>query len=316
MSTTSLFVEILIIGIEALVWLGLFLSLVWNPGPYLDIFKHYKDYAALFTTLLLALAYVIGIIIDRLADSFYKILRYHSDAPLPAPVGKMRLLIMHGSEGMAKFLDYQRSRLRIARATVFNLLLTLIVIVIWLIHYNVSDAFVFALVIGVGLAAFVLSISAARWIEKAQLERLVEAYSIITESKENNNMSQRVVAAVCYQRRNNGIEFLLVRTKGGKYWTFPKGHIKKQIDELPWHAGPTSGYALDFRSEPAGQRGQTARTAGLHEEGSAGHLLAEVLRHGAATVEAAETIEQLRAELELARAQAAERCDRRAASDL
>jgi 8-oxo-dGTP pyrophosphatase MutT (NUDIX family) len=30
------------------------------------------------------------------------------------------------------------------------------------------------------------------------------------------------VAAVCYRRRGHGIEFLLVRTRGGR-WTFPKG---------------------------------------------------------------------------------------------
>src|SRR5262249_20579207 len=30
------------------------------------------------------------------------------------------------------------------------------------------------------------------------------------------------VAAVCYRVRNNGIEFLLVQTRGGR-WTFPKG---------------------------------------------------------------------------------------------
>src|ERR1700735_3032687 len=30
------------------------------------------------------------------------------------------------------------------------------------------------------------------------------------------------VAAVCYRVRSNGIEFLLVQTRGGR-WTFPKG---------------------------------------------------------------------------------------------
>ena len=37
----------------------------------------------------------------------------------------------------------------------------------------------------------------------------------------------KVVAAICYRRHGNAIEFLLVRTKGGKKWTFPKGHVKK-----------------------------------------------------------------------------------------
>jgi 8-oxo-dGTP pyrophosphatase MutT (NUDIX family) len=31
------------------------------------------------------------------------------------------------------------------------------------------------------------------------------------------------VAAVCYRRRGDGVEFLLVNTNGGNKWTFPKG---------------------------------------------------------------------------------------------
>jgi 8-oxo-dGTP pyrophosphatase MutT (NUDIX family) len=31
------------------------------------------------------------------------------------------------------------------------------------------------------------------------------------------------VAAVCYRMRGSGVEFLLVRTRGGRCWTFPKG---------------------------------------------------------------------------------------------
>src|SRR5579863_8048135 len=33
------------------------------------------------------------------------------------------------------------------------------------------------------------------------------------------------VAAVCYRINGNGIEFLLVQTRGGR-WTFPKGHVE------------------------------------------------------------------------------------------
>lgn len=34
-------------------------------------------------------------------------------------------------------------------------------------------------------------------------------------------------AAVCYRRVGGSLEFLLVRTKGGARWAFPKGHIEK-----------------------------------------------------------------------------------------
>jgi 8-oxo-dGTP pyrophosphatase MutT (NUDIX family) len=49
-------------------------------------------------------------------------------------------------------------------------------------------------------------------------------------------MSQPVVAAICYRRNKGRIEFLLVRTSGGRYWTFPKGHVEKKPPERPWAA--------------------------------------------------------------------------------
>lgn len=42
------------------------------------------------------------------------------------------------------------------------------------------------------------------------------------------------VAAVCHRGRGPALEFLLVRTKGGKLWTLPKGHVER--GEEPWAA--------------------------------------------------------------------------------
>lgn len=49
-------------------------------------------------------------------------------------------------------------------------------------------------------------------------------------------MRRPVVAAVCYRRLNNGIEFLLVHTTGGAYWTFPKGHVDPGEENVPWQS--------------------------------------------------------------------------------
>lgn len=188
MSTTSLFVEILIVGLEALIWLGLLVNTGWDLSLCVEILKGWKEYSALITTLLLALAYVLGIFVDRVADSFYKIFRYSSKEPLAVPVGKMRLRIMKDSEGMAKFLDYQRSRLRIARATVFNLFVTILVGSIWIVREyqkteSIEVVLVWILMIGVGIIALILAVIATRRIDKAQIERLIDAYEIIKEDK-------------------------------------------------------------------------------------------------------------------------------------
>jgi 8-oxo-dGTP pyrophosphatase MutT (NUDIX family) len=35
-------------------------------------------------------------------------------------------------------------------------------------------------------------------------------------------------AAVCYRRTSAGVEFLLVRTRNRRAWTFPKGHLERR----------------------------------------------------------------------------------------
>jgi 8-oxo-dGTP pyrophosphatase MutT (NUDIX family) len=58
------------------------------------------------------------------------------------------------------------------------------------------------------------------------------------------------VAAVCYRRVGGLVEFLLVRTKGGARWTFPKGHIEG--GEPAWRAAEREAW------EEAGVRGRIA----------------------------------------------------------
>ena len=56
------------------------------------------------------------------------------------------------------------------------------------------------------------------------------------------------VAAVCYRRRADALEFLLVNTNGGNKWTFPKG--------APEHAMSHSHSAEREAWEEAGVRGR------------------------------------------------------------
>jgi 8-oxo-dGTP pyrophosphatase MutT (NUDIX family) len=58
------------------------------------------------------------------------------------------------------------------------------------------------------------------------------------------------VAAVCYRRVAESVEFKLVRTKGGNRWTFPKGHIEKNE--------PACRAAEREALEEAGVRGRIA----------------------------------------------------------
>jgi len=55
------------------------------------------------------------------------------------------------------------------------------------------------------------------------------------------NSFPRKVAAVCYRRDGDSIQFLLVRTGSGR-WTFPKGSVER-------HLGPRNSAALEAREE-------------------------------------------------------------------
>jgi 8-oxo-dGTP pyrophosphatase MutT (NUDIX family) len=71
-------------------------------------------------------------------------------------------------------------------------------------------------------------------------------------------MSDEVVAAVCYRQHRGDLQFLLVRTKGGQKWTFPKGHVKGEQGETPWEAA-----AREAREE-SGAIGKPLRTPFIH----------------------------------------------------
>ncbi len=57
----------------------------------------------------------------------------------------------------------------------------------------------------------------------SQARRQQPSASLVQLSKLRKLCECEQVAAVCYRVRSGGIEFLLVRTRGGGRWTFPKG---------------------------------------------------------------------------------------------
>lgn len=62
----------------------------------------------------------------------------------------------------------------------------------------------------------------------------------------------RKVAAVCYRKNGDSLEFLLVRTGSGR-WTFPKGTVER-------HLGPRDSAALEAREEA----GAVGRVSDVH----------------------------------------------------
>lgn len=121
MTTTNVFAELLIIGIETIGWIAL---LIFSAFGY-----HWLDFS-IFNHLAVAVplavaAYVLGIIMDRVSDKLlagadHAIRRRVLDEQTAKAFAPMRLYILAQSPYLSTELDYMRSRLRIMRSSFIN----------------------------------------------------------------------------------------------------------------------------------------------------------------------------------------------------
>ena len=126
MTTTHLFVELLVIGFGAIAWLVLLGAAVFGY----DLDHRFLTWKTLVP--LLSVVYVLGIIVDRVADWVLDRLdrrhldKYFKDNRDAYFVGR-RTLVVFGPELWAH-LEYGRSRLRICRGWALNAIMFLIAV--------------------------------------------------------------------------------------------------------------------------------------------------------------------------------------------
>lgn len=121
MKTTELFVEQVIIGLAVLVAGGLML-----PG---DLAQRVFHANLGEIAVIVAAAYLVGIIYDRVGDTLLQDLERHGillfalgrrvrapDPNNPFPIGRLRLAVLQGPDGVATYAHYLRSRIRLMRA--------------------------------------------------------------------------------------------------------------------------------------------------------------------------------------------------------
>ncbi|MEM7027970.1 MAG: hypothetical protein AAF629_00150 [Chloroflexota bacterium] len=123
MSTTDLFVELIVIGTGGFICLML---LVFTLFGY-DWMPWHQMGAPLILVFTLAVIYVIGIIQDRFVDHFFQ----RWDEPLRAKLfpsiadyyEARRYVYSHGQAMILSLFEYRRSRMRICRGWVVNCLI-------------------------------------------------------------------------------------------------------------------------------------------------------------------------------------------------
>jgi len=131
MSTTQLFVELLVIGLGASVWISLGVTMF--AGGQIRLSEVWSDRTLILP--LVAAAYAVGIVLDRLAWSLFSPLEHRIEAeyvlPLGVPRWRLERSVMNRSENLARDLYYTRSRLRICRAWVLNGVLITVLFLVW-----------------------------------------------------------------------------------------------------------------------------------------------------------------------------------------
>jgi 8-oxo-dGTP pyrophosphatase MutT (NUDIX family) len=234
--------EILVTGVTASIWFGLLVAVLagWTEPP-----NSLGDSPVQFLVYV-SLAYGLGVIVDGVADSLFTAMLPRGDKsnwvaqvaarslapkdgrqPLSGPTfERLRRSALMRDDGLAKFMEYQRSRQRIARAMSLNMLLLLFVGIWFLIAVvDVGSGIVLGFAVVV-LTAMVLSGRVAERLRVAYEGHLAQMPALATDTLPTWTRA----ACVCVRTTSSGTRVLVVRTKESasiERWTFPKGHVEK-----------------------------------------------------------------------------------------
>lgn len=131
MSTTALFVEHLITGLQALIWLTLMTICFYRNDANLSLLP-FKGFEAQAMLLAFVFAYPLGILIDNLADWLFDkfICLFDKSKKSKNTVNVTELLARTKDTSLSSYLSYVRMRIRISRSSALNFaLLTIFLIV-------------------------------------------------------------------------------------------------------------------------------------------------------------------------------------------
>lgn len=128
MGTTLLFVELLITGVQASVWLVLVGVNIYGFGWFQALSTLLKEWQTPAAIVVLSFIYVLGIAVDRVADGVFSKLDIRIKDKEISNKNGLSVSVMRWTKGpcneaLEGHFQYMRSRIRVARASVVNLAL-------------------------------------------------------------------------------------------------------------------------------------------------------------------------------------------------
>ncbi|MCL2217259.1 MAG: hypothetical protein FWB91_09620 [Defluviitaleaceae bacterium] len=175
MTMTSLYVELIIIGIQTSIWMVLIVANIIGVDALAGFLPLVSSVP--FFTLLLGLFYIIGMVFDRFADWVYinfenRIRHKYGFA------GKMTSLIWQKIQ-LNDFIKYQRTRIRIIRATSLNIMPITVSLAALILQFSCERLFLLAFTVFVGLGVFFIAFFSHRTL----IEKYYDKARIIEQSE-------------------------------------------------------------------------------------------------------------------------------------
>jgi hypothetical protein len=180
MATTQLFAELLIIGIGVAVWLALLVGSVLG-------YRVEAGLSEIGTPALVALggvAYVLGIVVDRLARNAFDGLELRlcksilGTGDLPEP-GVLEREILEASAILGSQIQYNRSRFRICRAWVFNSACITLAFLAWNLRVRAVGFWESGALVVIGAFLCVTAAWATRTLARDHYVNLRDSYSFL-----------------------------------------------------------------------------------------------------------------------------------------
>ncbi len=144
MNTTLIFAELLIIGLEGGIWFFFLIFSLFGINDLDKFLNAIREWQLIVVTIAIPLLYVLGIILDRMADILFKARERTLDreiaGDLSVSVPVMRFTLGTKNDFLNQQLEYTRTRMRIVRASVVNFALIAISISIFLLTHLTSVA--------------------------------------------------------------------------------------------------------------------------------------------------------------------------------
>ena len=167
MSTTTVFVELLITGIQASAWVMMLVIAAVGYEWIFNLLPQLEKWVSLVSIIVFTFWYSLGIIMDRLANIFLLVFRPGALLLNSSWIKRKtdsvtkdvrRIKILANEKSISHLLEYLLSRLRIVRATALNMILITISCVIMVVArcnsfgcISTANAVLVALGIGVTL---------------------------------------------------------------------------------------------------------------------------------------------------------------------